>query len=562
MGYLGKFSIKAKLGFLFLILLCSIFILGYTALKISELSTQKMKEIHRYSKDVVRFEVKIISPLYKVREISHLLAFSKNKALNARLNKQLDINTKILDKNFSKFPNKHIISMWRNYKISLNVLKTKDKLADILKIKSLSNARFDYFLSELLLRQKKFFEKSTKEYQATLNKVDNLEFEILFFLVLILSFCIMLGWFISSNIISSIKLMQHGLEEFFAYLNHEEHESIKIDISSDDEVGQMAKMINENIEIIQKNLDKNDALIYDATRVLEDIKSGNLGTRLTKDTSSQSLSELKNMINNVISSFEIKIQREIKKRLDQEQILIQQSKLASMGEMIGNIAHQWRQPLAQISAIHMNMKITYQFEKFTKEYMEGKLKEANTLTKYMSETISDFQNFFHPKETKEIFSIEKACKDAYFIIESSFRYYDIQVEFNVIEDIEVIGYHNEFSQVILNIFSNAKDIFLEREVKGPKIKIEIKHGNSYAIIKIEDNGGGIKDEIITKIFEPYFTTRHKTQGTGIGLYMSKNIIERNMQGLIKVINKNKGACFIIKIPKFQKDIKNEDVLSR
>ena len=251
----------------------------------------------------------------------------------------------------------------------------------------------------------------------------------------------------------------------------------------------------------------------------------------------------------MIDDLEFKIQKEINKRLEQEQILIQQSKLAAMGEMIGNIAHQWRQPIAQVSAILMNMKVTYDFNKFTKEYMNIKISEANKLTSYMSETINDFQNFFNPQGEKELFSISQACQDANFIVGSSLKYHGISIDFDVIEDSEVFGYKNEYSQVILNILSNAKDIFIERKIAHPCIRVEIKSGKNFGIVKIQDNGGGIKEELIEKIFEPYFTTRHKTQGTGIGLYMSKNIIERNMQGFINVRNEKDGACFIVKVTK-------------
>lgn len=239
---------------------------------------------------------------------------------------------------------------------------------------------------------------------------------------------------------------------------------------------------------------------------------------------------------------------ELEKSIKQEEMLIQQSKLASMGEMIGNIAHQWRQPLAQISAIHMNMKVTYDFDKFTKEYLKEKIKEANKLTAYMSQTISDFQDFFKPKGEKVDFSVNEACTSSFHILESAFSYHNIDVTFNVHEDAVINGYKNEYSQVFLNILSNAKDILREREIENPAIEISIKKDkNNYSLVTISDNAGGIPEEIIDRIFEPYFTTRHKTQGTGIGLYMSKNIIERNMNGFITVKNTHDGALFTIKV---------------
>lgn len=257
------------------------------------------------------------------------------------------------------------------------------------------------------------------------------------------------------------------------------------------------------------------------------------------------------MINDMIDNLEKRINKEIKQRLAQEQLLVQQSKLAAMGEMIGNIAHQWRQPLAEISAIHMNMKVTYDFNKFDKKYLNEKIKEANKLTAYMSQTITDFQNFFKPRGEKEIFSVQNACKEAAKIIESSLRYHEISLKFNTIKDTNILGYKNEYSQVILNILSNAKDIIIERKIKFPRINIEIKEGNNYSIVKISDNAGGIAEKILDKIFEPYFTTRYKTQGTGIGLYMSKNIIERNMYGFINAKNTDEGALFTIKVLKIE-----------
>ena len=134
-------------------------------------------------------------------------------------------------------------------------------------------------------------------------------------------------------------------------------------------------------------------------------------------------------------------------------------------------------------------------------------------------------------------------------MESSLKYHGINVTFNISEDTIIHGYKNEYSQVILNILSNAKDILIERKIQNPKIDIEIKNGNNYALVKIKDNAGGVDKSIIDKIFEPYFTTRHQTQGTEIGLYMSKNIIERNMHGYINVRNEENGALFTVKVDK-------------
>jgi len=553
MKLINKLNIKNKLMILFLILFSSILILGYTSIQISENSKEKLKNVYFKSQEVLLLQENIIEPLYKVRELSQNLVMAPNNTLRVGIENELNTIIFNIDQYFMTYKkeNQKIFSMWEKYKTFLE--KTKEYLKNdfeegaYINVTTSSKQQFNLLLNELLEEQSKFLNNAKTAYSTAVEKSSKLKIEILLSLSIILIFAIIIGWIVSNNIVQSIHKVQDGLNEFFEYLNNKKNKAKKIRVKSNDEFSQMANIINQNVENIQNNIEKNELLIKDATKVLENIKGGNLGTRLTKDTDNVALNELKIMMNNMIENLEDKIQKEINQRLEQEQILIQQSKLAAMGEMIGNIAHQWRQPIAEISAILTNMKITYEFDKFSQEYMNTKMKEANKLTSYMSDTISDFQNFFNPQGEKELFSIEQACRDAFFIVESSMKYHSIDVEFNVIEDSSVHGYKNEYSQVILNILSNAKDVFIEKKIENPSIKIKIKTGENYAIVKIEDNAGGVKDEILEKIFEPYFTTKHKTQGTGIGLYMSKNIIERNMDGFINVINKNQGACFIVKV---------------
>jgi len=553
MKLINKLNIKNKLMILFLILFSSILILGYTSIQISENSKDKLKTVYFKSQEVLLLQENIIEPLYKLRELSQTLVMAPNNKLRVGIENELNDIIFNIDQYFITYKkeNQKIFNMWEKYKIFIE--KTKEYLKNdfeegaYINVTTSSKQQFNVLLNELLVEQSKFLNNAKIAYSIAVEKSSKLKIEILLSLSVILIFAIIIGWIVSNNIVQSIHKVQDGLNEFFEYLNNKKNKAKKIRVKSNDEFSQMANIINLNVEKIQNNVEKNELLIKDATKVLENIKGGNLGTRLTKDTDNVALNELKIMMNNMIGNLEDKIQKEINQRLEQEQILIQQSKLASMGEMIGNIAHQWRQPIAEISAILTNMKITYEFDKFTQEYMNSKMKEANKLTTYMSETISDFQNFFIPQGEKELFSIEQACRDAFFIVESSMKYHSVDVKFNVIEDSSVHGYKNEYSQVILNILGNAKDIFIERKIEKPSIKIQIKTGENYAIVKVADNAGGIKNEILEKIFEPYFTTRHKTQGTGIGLYMSKNIIEGNMDGFINVLNKNEGACFIIKV---------------
>lgn len=555
MKLINNINIKYKLGILFLILCLSIGTLAYKSINISEQNKEILKEVHSSSQEVLELQNNKITPLYKVRELTQSLVMAPNKTLRIDIENNLNELIKALDIEFELFSKdkKTIVEMWNSYKELIQEIKNDlnegfEEAAYINETTS-SRQQFNILLKALLDIQTNSLNNSTLAYNNAVIQTKTIKIGTLTSIVFILLISTIIGWLISNNIVTSIYAVQNGLKDFFDYLNHKKKSVKKIEIKSKDEFHQMATIINQNVSITQNNIEQNIEFIKNATKVLENIEQGNLGTRISKDTNNEALNELKIVINNMIDNLEFKIQEEINKRLEQEQILIQQSKLASMGEMIGNIAHQWRQPLAQISAIHMNMKVTYDFDKFTKEYMESKIKEANKLTAYMSQTISDFQNFFKPQGEKEVFSIEKACRDAYFILESSLKAHGIEVIFHITQDVTINGYKTEYSQVILNLLSNAKDILIERQIKNPKIELEIKDGNHFALVKIKDNAGGVDTSIIDKIFEPYFTTRHQTQGTGIGLYMSKNIIERNMHGYINVVNVEDGALFTVKVDK-------------
>ncbi|OUR71674.1 histidine kinase [Arcobacter sp. 31_11_sub10_T18] len=232
-------------------------------------------------------------------------------------------------------------------------------------------------------------------------------------------------------------------------------------------------------------------------------------------------------------------------KIKQEKILIQKSKMAAMGEMIGNIAHQWRQPLSQISGLFFDIENAYNYKELNKTYLKDRVNEANDLVEYMSKTIDDFRNFFNPNAKLELFLIQDAVDNAVKIVGSTLSFHNMDIEILIDEDVKINGYKNEYSQAVLNIISNAKDILLEREIKTPQIKIYLDK-NQKNKLYIEDNAGGIPEDIIDKIFDPYFTTKFE-YGTGIGLYMTKLIIENKMNGTINVTNSSKGAVFTIEI---------------
>ncbi len=240
-----------------------------------------------------------------------------------------------------------------------------------------------------------------------------------------------------------------------------------------------------------------------------------------------------------------KIQEEVKKNREKDQILIQQSRLAAMGEMIGNIAHQWRQPLNSMGIIIQNIMNAFEHGDLDRAYISEAVANSLTILKHMSQTIDDFRNIYRPNKEQEEFSLNKEINKTLSLIETSFEEYCINVNFINDKEVVKMGYPNEYSQVLINIISNAKDTFIERHIQNPFLTIELIETDGKGIVRIKDNAGGIPESIIEKIFDPYFTT--KENGTGIGLYMSKMIIEKNMKGRLSVKNIQGGAEFEIEI---------------
>lgn len=253
-------------------------------------------------------------------------------------------------------------------------------------------------------------------------------------------------------------------------------------------------------------------------------------------------------------TLEKRIESEVARNMQQERILLQQSKLASMGEMIGNIAHQWRQPLTALSLIISNLKDSYEYNEFNEDVLNDAVHHSTLLILKMSHTIDDFRNFFRPNKEKMNFSLQKQIVDVVQLLEASFKSNNIILDYSKLqtEEIELWGYPNEFSQAILNVISNAKDVLVERKIKNPKIELEVYSDKSNGYVVISDNGGGIDPKIFPHIFDPYFTT--KDNGTGIGLYMTKLIIEQNMNGSINIYSDDEKTHVTIKNTLYRQNI--------
>lgn len=237
------------------------------------------------------------------------------------------------------------------------------------------------------------------------------------------------------------------------------------------------------------------------------------------------------------------IEEELEKSRDKDRLIFHQNKLVSMGEMIENIAHQWRQPLSEINSLVLTLDDDLYRKEALDKNIETQLKQIEVLTKYMSHTISDFRNFFNPQKSKELFFIYEAIDSTLHIVQKHIERSGITLDIKCPKDISYMGFKSELQQVLLILFNNARDILVERDIQNAKIFLEVKKSKSIYSINFYDNGGGIYENIIDKIFTPYFTT--KVEGTGLGLYIAKNIIEKNMNGTLEIFNNKQGACFLI-----------------
>ena len=280
---------------------------------------------------------------------------------------------------------------------------------------------------------------------------------------------------------------------------------------------------------------------------------------------------LKNLVNiktNRLKIMNKKLATRIKKELDKHQekdrILAQQQKMVAMGQMIENIAHQWRQPLSVISTSASGLKLKKQLNILEDEELIKSIDKIVDTAKYLSDTIDDFRYFFKPQKDKTKFSLVKNIEKSLSFLETVLKENSIKVEFDY-EDIDIIAYETELIQVFINIINNSKDAFIEKKIEDRVIFISIKKFPNRILIEIKDNAGGVEEDILDKVFEPYFTTKHQYNGTGIGLYMSNQIIKTHLNGDIFMKNcsfkykniEQKGVITTIVLPKnIFEEIKN------
>ena len=301
-------------------------------------------------------------------------------------------------------------------------------------------------------------------------------------------------------------------------------------------------------------LDKNDdilefvAIRYDVTKEVfykEELQRREVQLQELNETLEKRIADKTKELEELNKTLHVRVQKEIAKNAEKRQVMFWQSRLASKGEMLANIAHQWRQPLTELNLTIFSIK-----KAALRDDKDGVIKlyeDSKSIIKNMSKTIDDFTNFFKPDKAKEYFSIKESINEALRLMENLIDVEMISVRKDI-DDLSVLGISNELTQVIINLIKNSQDAFVQNSILIREISISAKQENGHVNIRFEDNAGGIKERSIYKIFEPYFTTKHTSQGTGLGLFMSKMICEKGFSGSLDVESKNSTSTFIIKIP--------------
>ncbi len=329
---------------------------------------------------------------------------------------------------------------------------------------------------------------------------------------------------VDKNIIKPIERFKNNFMSFFDYVNNKKDQINLLKADTNDEIGQMSKILNKNILVLKEKLDKEKIL-------KEELKELN-------------------------SKLEIKIKKEVKKSNTIEEKLFESEKLASMGEMIGNIAHQWRQPLSVISTGATGMILQKEVGILNEDKIIETCNSINNNAQYLSKTIDDFTNFIKGENIKKTFNLENKIDSFLKLIEGSSKNNNIKIILDLQKNITINSYENELTQCLMNLYNNAKDALVDNVDVYRYIFIKTRIENDKIIIKIKDNAKGISKNIMPKIFDPYFTTKHQSKGTGLGLHMTYNLIVNGMDGKIEVENTKyeyegkeyTGAMFTITLP--------------
>jgi C4-dicarboxylate-specific signal transduction histidine kinase len=306
------------------------------------------------------------------------------------------------------------------------------------------------------------------------------------------------------------------------------------------ELGELGLTFDEMARILEKNISElqhSHHQLHEKTLQLETENS-------ERQIVQQELADKQQLLEALNRTLEKRIDATVNELRQKDLALIQQNRLATMGEMISNIAHQWRQPLNLISLIVQGLP---DCKNTTPAELDKEVERIMDVVMHMSQTIDDFRCFFRQDKEKTRFTANQAVAKAVEFIRPSLTNRGIAVSITEQPEVQVFGYTNEYAQVLLNILNNAKDVLVDRNVTQPHISITISKTGETSVVTITDNGGGISPDVMPRIFDPYFSTKEQMQGTGIGLYMSKIIIEQNMGGHLSAENVDSGVAFRIEV---------------
>lgn len=313
-----------------------------------------------------------------------------------------------------------------------------------------------------------------------------------------------------------------------------------------DEIGEIAHIIQEFFaqqQDLKVQLERADEAEKEQLVIKDKIQKANAILM-------QRLQEKNRELEEINHSLDQRIREEIEKSRKQEQMLLQQSRLVAMGEMIGNIAHQWRQPLNVLGLSIQNLEMASELGELDHDYIVDMIDTSMKQVTYMSKTIDDFRNFVNPSSAQIRFDLGEAIEESIRLLNPTLNSSSIKTTVHKPETaIKILGNASEFKQVIVNLINNSKDAFIENNIVERMMDIRVVENAERVMIEFEDNAGGIPTEILERIFEPYFTTKEEGKGTGIGLYMSYGIIKEKMSGSIEAINTRNGVKFIISLPK-------------
>ncbi|OFX77503.1 MAG: hypothetical protein A2X12_10700 [Bacteroidetes bacterium GWE2_29_8] len=313
--------------------------------------------------------------------------------------------------------------------------------------------------------------------------------------------------------------------------------------------GEKTRVISFRDIIERKNYEiEIEKSIQELEKINTDLLSLNIKLQneiISRKKVEKELERQKELLQNWNDNLEKQVNEEVEKSRIKDELMLMQSRQAAMGEMIGNIAHQWRQPLNSLSLMVFDLKEAEKNNELNSEYLQKEVGEISQIIQHMSQTIDDFRHFFKPEKERQEFFVNEVINKAISFVNASFKDNDIIIDFKNEINIMTIGYQNEYAQVVLNIINNSKDAIIERSIQNGRVVIKIEAVNDYCVCSISDNGGGIDENILHKIFDPYFTTKDDVNGSGIGLYMSKIIIEKNMGGKLNGQNIDGGVRFDI-----------------